>query len=232
MSSKDKKKYWWYKEYYDDALDHRRKILKKIKHGYEALVVLDEMKKESVGHGGVIRFSQDRAYTNKELANVLDEPIKILEKSLQLLEEYDFIFIQKDNTIVIKDFEKRIGFTTGKAIRMREYRDKNAQMSTIEGSNEQKCSPKSESRVKNIESKDKIIDYLSSSKSRYYSLGMNKDFDNIESMMIKASDITGFVPSKETIVDLLDTIMFKDNLLNVQGYIINCFKKEGEKYVN
>lgn len=230
MSSNDKKKYWWYKEYYEDVLDHRRKCLKKVKHGYEALVVLDELKKESVRHSGVLRFSEDRAYTNQELSNVLDEPIKVLEKSLQLLKEYDLILIQKDNTIIIKDFQKRIGYTTGKAIRMGEYRERNAQTSPEEGSNEPNCSP--ESRVNILELRTKILDYLSSSKVIYAELNRTDQYEEIVMMMTKAAEITHRLPSKEKLEELSRSFMDwreESDIHNMQGYLVNIFKMEGEQ---
>lgn len=230
MSSNDKKKYWWYKEYYEDLQDHRRKCLKKVKHGREALFILDELKKESVRHSGVLRFSEERAYTNQELANVLDEPIKILEKSLQLLKEYDLILIQKDNTIIVKDFQKRIGYTTGQALRMRESRENNAQMCPSVGTNVPEMCP--ESRVKSLELKDKILDYLSSSKLIYTELDRTNQFEEIVLMMTKAAEITHKIPSKEKLEELSRLFMDwkeESDIHNMQGYLVNIFKMEGEQ---
>lgn len=235
MSSNDNVKYWWYKEYKNDTEDHRRKCLKAVKHGYEALVVLDDLKHEAVSHEGVLRYSEERAYSNEELAIVLGEPIKILEKSLQLLLKYGFIFIEKDNTIIIKDFQKRIGYETGKAKRMREYHEKEAQTSLQKGSNEPNDRLKCSLNIKK-ESKDKVKEiiksYLSTSKLIYAELNRTEQFEEIVLMMTKAAEITNRLPSKEKLEELSRSFMDwkeESDIHNMQGYLVNIFKMEGEQ---
>lgn len=249
MSKKDTKKYYFYKEYQKDIEDHRRKLIKRVKGGRDSLVVLDDLKHESITHEGILRRSNEKAYTIEELSAVLDEPKNIIKKALEQLKEYGFINVYEDGTIEIIDFKSRIGCETGKAIRMREYRDQSEEEENQEDEkedsegcpNEPKVSPKRaqseplmspESRDKSLELRVKSIEYrvknllvvIKDIKDIYYEAGYrNKDLDPIETTMIKAAKETKKIPDKKNTQKIFDELL-REDIADKQAYAITCFK--------
>lgn len=216
MSANDAKRYYWWKKdtnFYDD---HRIVALLETKNGIRDVYVYDRLCSESTKHNGIVRFSEKRAYSTSEVAAIVRLKTKQVEESLKSLVNNELIEVGDDGTIYIPDMPNRIGSETGAAERKRQYR----------GQLRDNVPKRLEIIDNREENKEKIIDYLSSSKVKYYELGMYKEFDNAELMMIKASQLSDNIPSRERVEDLLNTIIFKDDVGNAQGYLINCFKNE------
>ena len=96
-----------------------------------------------------------------------------------------------------------------------------------------------EIRDKSIEYRDiyreNIIYLLSSSKSIYSNLKLDKQYEETLMMMIKAAQVTKKIPKQGRLEDLMKEIIFdRQDVCNKQGYLIECFKHEEdcESFVN
>ncbi len=88
-----------------------------------------------------------------------------------------------------------------------------------------------EIRDKSIEYRDiyieNIIYLLSSSKSIYSNLKLDKQYEDTLMMMIKAAQVTKKIPKQGRLEDLMKEIIFdRQDVCNKQGYLIECFKHE------
>lgn len=228
MASKDTEKFYWWKKDKNYYSNHKIKALEKKKNGYAYSVLLDKIKCESTPYQGILRFSETRAFTIEELSAVVDMPVKLVKSGLEALEELELIHTQENGAIEIIGFTKCVGSETGKARRMKDYRE--AQEMLQKGSNEPKCSL--ESRVKSQEIRDKNIYNLSSSfinyveESEQLSPEKKEKSKEVLMMMSKANQITNIQPTYEALREIYIHVMDSENIYNLQGYIVNCFKRE------
>lgn len=122
--NRDKQKYYWQKLDKDFFNEYKIRSLMALKKGDTYICILLQLKNECLNYDGVLRYSQTRAYTTAELACVIGRSPALLKEALKVLEEAELITIQEDGTIIMNDLD--VGYETGKARRMRDYR--NAQM--------------------------------------------------------------------------------------------------------
>ena len=228
MSARDKEKYYWWKKDKNYYSQHKIKALEKRKNGYAYSVLLDKIKCESTPYKGILRFSETRSFTIEELSAVVDMPIKLVKSGFEALEELELIKKHDDGAIEIMDFCKCVGSETGQTVRKRkatEGGNSEVNFTAPLPQNDQKNTLESRVRDKNIE--NRIIYLLSSSSSIFSSIGLYKDYEPVEKMMIKAAQITNKIPTQGRLEDLMKKIIFDGNGIgDKQSYLIECFKNE------
>lgn len=127
---------------------------------------------ESVGHEGMLRFSNKMPYTPATLGAVLDEEPEFVAKALEWLEEVDVIEILEDKTIYIPIVEKLTESLKRQSLKRKERRLKiseEQQETDKERTMSEKCptevrSKKLEVRDKSIEVRSKNIEYFENEK--------------------------------------------------------------------
>ena len=227
MSARDNEKYFWWKKDKNYYSNHKLKALHRMKNGDTFLYLLENIKCESTPYEGILKFSETRAYTIEELAAVADMSVKMVKNGLQALKDLELITIDDSGIIIVNDFDNCIGSETGQTKRKREAKESgNCEVNFTTDLPKNEVKNTLDIRVKSKDIRDKIIYLLSSSKLKYRELGFDKEFDEAESMMIKAAIISERIPSKERIEEILGEVVFKNDLFNKQGYLINCFKNE------
>ena len=176
MASEGTKKYFWLKLKKDFFDQHQIKVLKSMRNGRIYALIYIELMLESVSHSGELRFSDDLSYDMNTLSAVIGEDKKMLSNALDVLEKLGLVEHLSNGTYYIKEVEKLIGCETKEALRKRDYREKTkgtllGQCPTSDGTNLGQSHP--ESRVKSLESRDKSLDYLSSSSKNLKSIWGN-----------------------------------------------------------
>lgn len=230
MSVRDKEKFYWWKKDKNYYSNHKIKALEKKKNGYAYSVLLDKIKCESTPYEGILRFSETRAFTIEELSAVVDMPVKLVKSGLEALEELELIRTLECGAIEIIGFTKCVGSETGASIRKREYRNGTSVGQVGDNVPQDLENCPLESRDKSKEIRDKILYLLSSSKLKFIELGLDKEYFAVEPMMIKAAIISECVPSQSRLEEIMSDVVFKDDVFNKQGYLINCFKNEVNTY--
>lgn len=80
----------------------------------------------------------------------------------------------------------------------------------------------------NKDIENKIIYLLSSSKNIYIGMKLENEFNETLMMMIKAAQVTKIIPKQGRLEDLMKEMIFdRQDVSNKQGYLIECFKREG-----
>lgn len=236
MASEGTKKYFWLKLKKDFFDQHQIKVLKSMKNGRIYALIYIELMLESVSHSGELRFSDDLSYDMNTLSAVIGEDKKMLSNALDVLEKLGLVEHLSNGTYYIKEVEKLIGCETKEALRKRDYREKTkgtllGQCPTQDGTNLGQCHP--ESRVKSLESREKSLEYLSSSSKKLKStwgniLADTSKLDETEEEMKKAIFATGIYPSIEKYEEIFNHVV-SDNISNVPAYITKSLKNSGGK---
>ena len=79
-----------------------------------------------------------------------------------------------------------------------------------------------------LDIKNKIMLLLSSSKDIFTSIKMENEYKETLKMMIKAAQVTKVIPTQGRLEDLMKEMIFdKQHVSNKQGYLVECFKREG-----
>lgn len=153
MADNDKKRFYWLKLKKDFFHQHQIKVLKSLPNGRLYALIYLELLAESTSHDGELRYSQMLPYDIVTLSAVIDEDKDNVEKAIETCINLELIEILDDGTIYMREIQKLIGSETGKAERMRDYRErKKISNATLW----QKCSL--ENRDKSIEYREKIDD--------------------------------------------------------------------------
>lgn len=80
-----------------------------------------------------------------------------------------------------------------------------------------------------IDIKNKIICLLSSSRELYIYMKLEEEYEKTLKMMIKAGQVTKVIPDQGRLEDLMKEIIFnREDVSNKQGYLVECFKHEGD----
>lgn len=123
MSLKDNQKFYWLKTDKDHYNSYKIKALLAEKKGDTYTVIYEQLSLESLNYGGILRYSEKRAYTTDELAYVINRPVRLLEETLAVLERKELIEIGDDGTIYIPDVKERVGYTSGQTLRKSKVKD-------------------------------------------------------------------------------------------------------------
>ncbi len=79
-----------------------------------------------------------------------------------------------------------------------------------------------------LDIENKIISLLSSSKDIFVSIKMENEYEETLMMMIKAAQVTKVIPTQGRLEDLMKEMIFdRQHVSNKQGYLVECFKREG-----
>ena len=234
MASEGTKKYFWLKLKKDFFDQHQIKVLKSMRNGRIYALIYIELMLESVSHEGKLRLSDKLPYDENTLSAVIGEDKKMLSNALNVLLDLGLVEQWSDGTYYIKEVEKLIGCETKEALRKRDYREKTkgtllGQCPTQDGTNLGQSHP--ESRVKSLESRDKSLDYLSSSSKNLKSIWGNilsdaSKLDEAEEEMKKAIFATGIYPSIEKYEEIFNHVV-SDNISNIPAYITKALKNSG-----
>ena len=188
--------------------------------------------------------------------------IDTIRVALELFKKLGLIYEQENGIIKIADFDELIGSETDYAAQKRKQRIQTTQVventqlleqkndidNQVDNEEDIKEDSEVDSTVENvhIEIRDKSIEYrdiyieniiylLSSSKSIYSNLKLDKQYEEKLMMMIKAAQVTKKIPKQGRLEDLMKEIIFdRQDVCNKQGYLIECFKHEEdcESFVN
>ncbi len=80
-----------------------------------------------------------------------------------------------------------------------------------------------------LDIENKIIYLLSSSKELYIVMKLEEEYEKTLKMMIKAAQVTKVIPEQGRLEDLMKEIVFnREDVSNKQGYLVECFKHEGD----
>lgn len=124
MSDNDKKRFYWLKLKKDFFQQHQIKVLKALPNGRLYALIYLELLAESTTHDGELRYSKMLPYDTVTLASVIDEDKDNVEKAIETLVNLEMVEILDDGTIYMREIQKLIGSETGKAERMRDYRER------------------------------------------------------------------------------------------------------------
>ena len=180
--------------------------------------------------------------------------IDTIRVALELFKKLGLIYEQENGIIKIADFDELIGSETDYAAQKRKQRIQTTQVvennqlleqkndidNQVDNEEDIKEDSEVDSTVENvhIEIRDKSIEYrdiyreniiylLSSSKSIYSNLKLDKQYEETLMMMIKAAQVTKKIPKQGRLEDLMKEIIFdRQDVCNKQGYLIECFKHE------
>ena len=183
--------------------------------------------------------------------------------ALELFKKLGLIYEQANGIIKIADFQELIGSETDFAAQKRKQRlqanentklleqkndEDNEVDNVVDNTIDNTMDNTMDNSVDNvhIEIRDKSIEYrdiyreniiylLSSSKSIYSNLKLDKQYEETLMMMIKAAQVTKKIPKQGRLEDLMKEIIFdRQDVCNKQGYLIECFKHEEdcESFVN
>lgn len=97
-------------------------ILKK-KNGAQAIVLYGQLACLSAGNNGILSFNNKRPYTTEELASLVEMKEKQIKPLLDILSEYELITTSKDGFMCLPEVENKLTSETGKAQRMKNYRN-------------------------------------------------------------------------------------------------------------
>lgn len=124
MADNDKKRFYWLKLKKDFFQQHQIKILKSLPNGRLYALIYLELLAESTSHDGELRYSKMLPYDIITLSAVIDEDKDNVEKAIETLINLELVEVLDDGTIFMREIERLIGSETGKAERMRDYRER------------------------------------------------------------------------------------------------------------
>lgn len=116
------KKYYWLKLEKDFFKRHDIKVIESLDNGKDYLIFYMKLLLESVSHHGLLRFNDTVPYNDKMLATITNTNIDIVRSAVNIFTELDLMSILDDETIYMKEVEKRMGQETGFAVEKRRKR--------------------------------------------------------------------------------------------------------------
>ena len=137
MASNDNKKYYWLKLNKDFFKKNEVKIIESMSNGKDYVLFYLKLLCESTSHNGELRFSETIPYNEDMIATITNTNVDIVRQAIKIFRELGMMEVYDDGTLFMAEVSKMLGCETGKAKRMREYR--NSQKMLV-GSFEPKCS--------------------------------------------------------------------------------------------
>lgn len=124
MATNDSKRYYWLKLHKDFFKQHEIKIVEGMENGKDYILFYLKLLVESVSHEGKLRFSETIPYNHSMLATLTNTNIDTVRSAMKIFSELKMIEVLDDATIHMAEVQKLIGSETGKAQRMRDYRER------------------------------------------------------------------------------------------------------------
>ena len=137
MAINDSKKYYWLKLDRNFFKRHDIRIVETMPNGKDYILFYLKLLCESTSHEGCLRFSDTIPYNDDMLATVTNTNIDVVRSAIKIFRELHMLDILDDGTIYMQEVAKLVGSETGKARRMRTYRN---EQKMLTGSNEPNCS--------------------------------------------------------------------------------------------
>lgn len=231
MAENDKKRFYWLKLKKDFFQRHDIRIIESMPNGKDYVLFYLKLMCESTSHEGELRFSQYIPYSVEMLATITNTNVDVVKNAVAIFQDLHMMEILDDGTIFMNEVQTLIGSETGKAIRMKEYRERKL----LKGSNEPTCSLEIEKEKdieieKDIEKEFEEEDCWEKQIDRIFDRHVEAClYDTAKAyqykqMVLKASYLTG--DKKLPIGKLEDCILkINDNLVsNPEGYLYQCFK--------
>lgn len=210
MSDNDKKRFYWLKLKKDFFQQHQIKVLKALPNGRLYALIYLELLAESTTHDGELRYSKMLPYDTVTLASVIDEDKDNVEKAIETFINLELVEILDDGTIFMREIQKLIGSETGKAERMRDYRERKK----IENATSlPQCSL--ENREQSIE--NRIERFIYRDLERMKEIGLTEEVEKLERYI----DI--YHPSKDQYRKIREAI-FDPNVRHLDQYIEKIMK--------
>ena len=256
------KKFYWIKLRTSFLDSEKIDFLLSQKNGANYVVIYQMLCLKTINTGGELATQIGEVLIPFDAAKIQRDfkhfDIDTIRVALELFKKLGLIYEQENGIIKIADFDELIGSETDYAAQKRKQRIQSTQVVENTQLLEQKNDIDSQvdneedtiedSTVENvhIEIRDKSIEYrdiyreniiylLSSSKSIYSNLKLDKQYEETLMMMIKAAQVTKKIPKQGRLEDLMKEIIFdRQDVCNKQGYLIECFKHEEdcESFVN
>lgn len=224
MADNDKKRFYWLRLKKDFFQQHQIKVLKSLPNGRLYALIYLELLAESTTHDGELRYSQMLPYDIITLSAVIDEDKDNVEKAIETLISLELVEILEDGTIYMREIQRLIGSETGKAERMRDYRErKKLESATFLP----QCSL--ENRDKSIEIRDKkdddykyiLADELELLDSRYLESGVDrKTLAQAQAYYVKYN-----IKSTDFYKKIIDTLTDTE-IFNKEAYISEIARNE------
>lgn len=221
MADNDKKRFYWLRLKKDFFQQHQIKVLKSLPNGRLYALIYLELLAESTSHDGELRYSQMLPYDIITLSAVIDEDKDNVEKAIETLINLELVEILEDGTIFMREIQRLIGSETGKAERMRDYRERKK----INGATLwQKCSL--ENRDKSIEYRDKIDDdnkYIADELSEVMDRLVESGVDT--KLIVRANELFNHyqIYTKDFYLKIIDTLT-NDEIVDKEAYISQIVK--------
>lgn len=124
MATNDTKRFYWLKLHKDFFKQHEIRIVEGMPNGKDYVLFYLKLLVESVSHEGDLRFSDTVPYNEQMLSILTDTNIDVVRSAMKIFTDLKMIEVLDDATIHMAEVQKLIGSETGKAQRMREYREK------------------------------------------------------------------------------------------------------------
>ena len=168
------RRFYWLKLKKDFFKRHDIRILEKMEHGHDIVLLYIKLLCESLDHDGNLRFSDTLPYTTSMISAIMDFPEDVVKSAMKLYQDFGLVTITKDDTIHMNHLDDMIGVETDWAEKKRRQRenvkpslesvDNVPQVSsetgdnvkTDEGQKVDMSDKRIENREKRIENRDKI----------------------------------------------------------------------------
>ena len=239
---------------YTNMFDNRKiKQIEKLPKGNALLVTWLKLLTlaGNVNDSGFVYFTKDIPYTDQMLATEFDMPLSTIQLALNVFKQYEMIDIT-DDLLKISNWEKYQNVEGMEKIREQNRIRKQNQRLREKEAKQIECHVTRHDEVTqshatdididiekdididinkdiNKDIENKIIDLLSSSRELYIYMKLEEEYEKTLKMMIKAGQVTKVIPDQGRLEDLMKEIIFnREDVSNKQGYLVECFKHEGD----
>ncbi|MDY0210212.1 MAG: phage replisome organizer N-terminal domain-containing protein [Acholeplasma sp.] len=123
------KKYYWLKLDKNFFKRHDIRIVESMPNGKSYILLYLKLLLESIDHEGLLRFNESIPYNEDMIATITDTNVDIVKSGLQIFKQLDLLEVTEDHTIFMKQTSLMLGAETEFAIKKRDYRERQKQLS-------------------------------------------------------------------------------------------------------
>lgn len=120
------KRYYWLKLKENFFKETKVALLFREPRGKEILLVYIYLLLESIKEDGILRYNEERGYTELELSRLSGFSLPLMKTALKSLIECGFVSREEDGTLVMNEFQGMVGSECSSAKRVREMRNNQA----------------------------------------------------------------------------------------------------------
>lgn len=118
------KRYYWLKLKENFFKETKVALLFREPRGKEILLVYIYLLLESIKEDGILRYNEERGYTELELSRLSGFSLPLMKTALKSLIECGFVSREEDGTLVMNEFQGMVGSESESASKMRKSRMK------------------------------------------------------------------------------------------------------------